>query len=66
MRSFGKILQVLGLILLPFGMMMQLTAGVRAPTGSGFSVSAMLLIMILGATLFGLGRIIEGYGSGLG
>jgi hypothetical protein len=66
MRSFGKLLQVLGLVLLPFGMMMQLTAGVRAPTGGGFSVSAMLLIMILGATLFGLGRIIEGYGSPLG
>ena len=66
MRSFGKLLQVLGLVLLPFGMMMQLTAGVRAPTGGGFSVSAMLLIMILGATLFGLGRIIEGHGSPLG
>jgi len=66
MRSFGKLLQVLGLVLLPFGMMMQLTAGVRAPTGGGFSVSAMLLIMILGATLFGLGRIIEGYGQRLG
>jgi hypothetical protein len=66
MRSFGKLLQVLGLVLLPFGMMMQLTAGVRAPTGGGFSVSAMLLLMILGATLFGLGRIIEGYGQPLG
>jgi hypothetical protein len=39
---------------------------VRAATGGGFSVSAMLLIMILGAALFGLGRIIEGYGSPLG
>jgi hypothetical protein len=66
MRSFGKLLQVLGLVLLPFGMMVQLTAGVRAATGGGFSVSAMLLIMILGAALFGLGRIIEGYGSPLG
>ena len=66
MRSFGKLLQILGLVLLPFGMMMQLTAGVRAPTGGGFSVSAMLLIMILGATLFGLGRIIEGYGTSRG
>jgi hypothetical protein len=65
MRSFGKLLQVLGLVLLPLGMMMQLTVGVRAPTGGGFSVSAMLLLMILGATLFGVGRIIEGYGSSL-
>jgi hypothetical protein len=61
MHSFGKLLQVIGLVLLPLGMMIQLTAGVRAPTGGGFSVSAMLLIMILGAVLFGLGRIIEGY-----
>jgi|EndMetStandDraft_3_1072993.scaffolds.fasta_scaffold674348_1 hypothetical protein len=65
MRSIGKFLQVLGLVLLPFGMMMQLTAGVRAPTGGGFTVSAMLLIMVLGAAAFGLGRIVEGYGRTL-
>ena len=63
MRTLGKMLQVLGLVLLPFGMMMQLTAGVRAPTGGGFTVSAMLLIMVLGAALFGVGRIMEGYGQ---
>jgi hypothetical protein len=65
MRTFGKLLQVAGLVLLPLGMMMQLTGGVRAPTGGGFSVSAMLLLMILGAALFGLGRILEGYGPGI-
>lgn len=65
MRSIGKFLQVLGLVLLPFGMMMQLTAGVRAPTGGGFTVSAMLLIMVLGAAAFCLGRIVEGYGRTL-
>jgi len=61
MRAFGKLLQIAGLVLLPVAMMMQLSAGVRAPTGSGFTVSAMLLLMIFGAALFGVGRIIEGY-----
>jgi hypothetical protein len=63
MKTLGKMLQVLGLVLLPLGMMMQLTAGVRAETGGGFTVSAMLLLMIFGAAAFGLGRIVEGYGK---
>lgn len=66
MRTLGKLLQVAGLVVLPFAMMMQLTAGVRAPTGGGFTVSAMLLITVLGVGLFSIGRIIEGYGSRLG
>jgi hypothetical protein len=61
MRTLGKLLQVAGLVVLPFAMMMQLTAGVRAPTGSGFTVSAMLLMTVLGVGLFSIGRLIEGY-----
>jgi len=61
MRTLGKLLQVAGLVVLPFAMMMQVTAGVRAPTGSGFTVSAMLLMTVLGVGLFSIGRIIEGY-----
>jgi hypothetical protein len=61
-RTIGKLLQVAGLVLLPVAMMMQLTAGVRAPTGGGFSVSAMLLLMVFGVILFSCGRILEGYG----
>jgi hypothetical protein len=60
-RTIGKLLQVVGLVLLPFAMMMQLTGGVRAPTGGGFSVSAMLLLMLFGVVLFSCGRILEGY-----
>ena len=60
MRSFGKLLQVAGLVILPFSMLMQLTGGIRAPTG-GFTVSAMLLLMLFGVALFGVGRILEGY-----
>jgi hypothetical protein len=61
MRTFGKLLQVVGLVLLPVSMMMQVTGGLRAPTGGGFTVSAMLLMMVLGVVVFSLGRILEGY-----
>jgi hypothetical protein len=61
MRTLGKLLQVAGLVVLPFAMMMQLTGGVRADTGGGFTVSAMLLMTVLGIGLFSIGRIIEGY-----
>ena len=60
MRSFGKLLQVAGLVILPVSMFMQLTGGIRAPTG-GFTVSAMLLLMLFGVALFSIGRIMEGY-----
>lgn len=63
MQTFGKLLQVLGLVLLPVSMMMQLTIGARASTGAGFTVSAMLLMMLLGVALFAGGRLIEGYGQ---
>jgi hypothetical protein len=61
MRTFGKLLQVIGLVVLPASMMMQLTGGVRAPTGGGFTVSAMLIMMIGGVGLFLLGRLLEGH-----
>jgi hypothetical protein len=60
MHTFGKLLQVAGLVILPVAMVMQLTGGIRAPTG-GVTVSAMLLLMVLGAALFLLGRLLEGY-----
>jgi hypothetical protein len=62
MRTIGKLLQVVGLVLLPVSMVMQLTEGMRAPAG-GVTVSAMLLIMVFGAAVFTLGRIVEGYGQ---
>jgi hypothetical protein len=62
LRSLGKLLQVAGLILLPVSMVMQFTSGLRAPTGD-VSVSVMLLLMVFGAALFMLGRMIEGYGG---
>lgn len=61
MQTVGKLLQVAGLVILPAAMVMQLTSGIRAPTGN-VTVSAMLLLMVLGVVLFLLGRIMEGYG----
>jgi hypothetical protein len=60
LRSLGKLLQVAGLAILPVAMVMQLTGGLRAPAGD-VSVSVMLLLMVFGAALFGLGRVVEGY-----
>jgi hypothetical protein len=61
MRSLGKFLQLAGLTILPVAMLMQLTGGLRAPTG-GVSVSVMLLMMVGGVVAFVLGRFVEGYG----
>ena len=60
LRSFGKLMQLAGLVVLPVAMLLQLSSGMRAPTGT-FSVSAMLVLMVFGAVLFLLGRYIEGY-----
>jgi len=63
LRPLGKLMQVLGLIILPASMVLELTGEMRAPVGLS-SVSAMLLLMVFGAALFGLGRIVEGYARG--
>jgi hypothetical protein len=61
MRTFGKLCQVIGLVLLPVSMMLQITTGSRAATGAGFTVSTMLLMMLLGVAIFAIGRFVEGY-----
>ena len=61
MRTIGKLLQITGLVLLPVAMMMQLTGGAPRPTGGGFAVSAMLMLMVAGVAIFLFGRILEGY-----
>ncbi len=56
MKSLGKLLQVGGLVVLPVAMLMELTGmlGDRALT-------QMLLMLVVGAVAFILGRLIEGY-----
>jgi hypothetical protein len=61
-RNLGKLMQILALMLLPAAMLMQLTSGLRIATGAS-SVSMMLILMLFGIALFGLGRMIEGFGS---
>lgn len=58
MRSLGKILQVLGMVLLPFACFLELSMeGLGRPRG----VASMLVMMVIGVILFTFGRYIEGY-----
>ena len=61
MRTLGKLCQVIGLVLLPVSMMLQITTGSRAATGAGFSVSTMLVMMVFGVAIFAIGRLLEGH-----
>jgi hypothetical protein len=60
LRSFGKFLQILALVILPVAMVIQLTREMRATT-EVTNLSVMLIFLVFGAVMFGLGRIIEGY-----
>ena len=60
LRSFGKFLQILALVILPVAMVIQLTREMRATTEVS-NLSVMLIFLVFGAVMFGLGRIIEGY-----
>ena len=60
MRAFGRILQHLGLVLLPLAILLQLLPG-NARGGSAISVGQMLLMLVAGLCAFWIGRLIEGY-----
>jgi hypothetical protein len=62
LRKLGKSMQILALVLLPVAMYYQLTSQPRVSTGTS-SVSLMLILMLFGIALFGVGRVLEGYGS---
>ena len=57
MRAFGRMLQILGLVLLPLSMAMELTGSL----GRGFGVSDMVIMLIFGTAAFWVGRMVEGY-----
>ncbi len=63
LRIAGRMMQLLALIALPMAMLMQLSAGFRAPTGNGITVSVMLIMLVGGVALFFLGRMLEGIGQ---
>jgi hypothetical protein len=56
MKTLGKYLQILGLVILPAAMLMELT-GVLGRKG----VSEMVIMLVFGAASFCVGRVIEGY-----
>jgi hypothetical protein len=60
MRSFGKLLQIVGLAALPLGMLLQLLPS-GEPGKPVLSLGAMLLVMVAGCCVFWIGRIVEGY-----
>jgi hypothetical protein len=57
MRAVGKLLQILGLILLPLAIVLELTKDFGLP----FTLKDMLLMLVFGAAAFYLGRVMEGY-----
>ena len=54
MRSIGHNLTVLALVLPPLGIVLQL--------GNVISPGKMLIMLVASVCLFGIGRIVEGYG----
>ena len=59
MRFIGRLLQILGLILLPVAMLLELTRVL----GQSFGVRHMLVMLLFGGAMFTVGRLIEGYGQ---
>jgi hypothetical protein len=53
MRGIGRGLQILGLVVPPISILMQLSDSI--------SLGQMLTILVAAVCLFGIGRIIEGY-----
>jgi hypothetical protein len=59
MRALGKLLQIVGLILLPLSMVMELSGGLGRP----FGVSDMIIMLLFGLGVFYVGRVVEGYSA---
>lgn len=59
MQTLGKILQVIGLVLLPIACLAQLSDGI----GRSYGLSEMVLWSAFGVAAFVLGRYIEGYAA---
>jgi hypothetical protein len=60
MKLLGKTLQLVGLVLLPLAMMLELTGLLGRESG----VADMLVMLAFGAAAFVLGRLVEGYAAG--
>ncbi len=57
MRLIGRTLQLVGLVALPVGIMMEVTGQL----GRAGGLSQLLIVMVFGLVGFYLGRVLEGY-----
>ncbi len=57
MRRLGRTLQIVGLVALPVGMIMEITGQL----GRAGGLSQLLIVMVFGFVAFYLGRVLEGY-----
>jgi hypothetical protein len=60
MKAIGRLLQILGLILLPLAVLFELINDFGFP----FGLRDMLVMLVFGAAAFYLGRLMEGYAGG--
>ena len=57
MRTFGRYLQIVGLVSLPFFMVLELSGTL----GRNFGVADLLIALVFGTAVFFLGHLMEGY-----
>ncbi len=59
MRTVGRLLQFSALVLLPIGVIVELSGGL----GRSFGVADLLVLLMFGIAAFLLGRLLEGLAS---
>ena len=59
-RSFGRFLQLIGLVILPICIVLEVTGLLNRDSG----IADLLLAMVFGLSLFYVGRVVEGYARG--
>lgn len=62
MRTVGRLLQQLGLIVPPIAIVLQLAPG-NAPGGTAISLGQMLMLLVAAVCAFFIGRILEGHAA---
>jgi hypothetical protein len=60
MKWIGRFLQLVGLIMLPLSMMLELSSTL----GRDFYVSDMVIMLVFGIGVFYVGRLMEGLAGG--
>ncbi|HIF31743.1 MAG: hypothetical protein ABGX07_07105 [Pirellulaceae bacterium] len=59
MVRLGKLLQLIAMVMLPLAMFLEINKSLAKE----FYLADMTLMLLFGVVLFGLGRVIEGYGQ---